>query len=76
MYKKASLGLKTVAITYGQPNTDIKLCSFLGNKLYTGCTTIKWQMYFVNFGPFKCNKMHFFDNFVHKTFAQFILHTF
>ena len=29
-----------------------------------------------SFSLFKCNKMHFFDNFVHKTFAQFILHTF
>ena len=33
-------------------------------------------MYFVNFGAFKCNQDHFFDNFMHKTFAQFILHTF
>ena len=42
----------------------------------TGCTTIKRQMYFVNFGPCKCNNNSFFDDFMYKTFAQFILHTF
>ena len=33
-------------------------------------------MYFVNFGPCKCNNDNFFDDFLYKTFAQFILHTF
>ena len=33
-------------------------------------------MYFVNFSPLKCDKNYFFDNFVYKTFAQFILDTF
>ena len=52
-------------------------CTSLGHNFnHTGCTTIKWGMYFVNFGPFKYNQNHFFDNFMHKTFAQFILHTF
>ena len=52
-------------------------CTTLGHNFnHTGCTTIKWGMYFVNFGPFKYNQNHFFDNFMHKTFAQFILHTF
>ena len=30
----------------------------------------------MNFDPFRSNQNHFFDNFMHKTFAQFILHTF
>ena len=43
---------------------------------HTEFFTTKWQMYFVNFSPLKCDKNHCFDNFVYKTFAQFILHTF
>ena len=43
---------------------------------YTGFSTTKCQMYFVNFSPLKCDKNYFFDNFVYKTFAQFILDTF
>ena len=49
---------------------------YLKNVVYTGFSTTKWQMYFVNFSPLKCDKNHYFDNFVYKTFAQFILHTF
>ena len=44
--------------------------------LCTGFSTTKCQMYFVNFNPLKCDKKHFFDNFMYKAFAQFILHTF
>ena len=43
---------------------------------YTGSSTSKWQKLFINFSHFKCDKNHFFGNFVHKTFAQFILYTF
>ena len=42
----------------------------------TGSSITKSHKYFFNFNLFKCNKNNFFDNFMHKTFAQFILNTF
>ena len=42
----------------------------------TGSSITKWQMYFADFSHFKSNITPFFDIFMHKTFAHFILHTF
>ena len=49
---------------------------FLNTQVHTGSSITKWHMYFADFSPFKCNINPFFDIFVHKTFAHFILHTF
>ena len=43
---------------------------------FTGSSITKCKKYFADFSPFKCNINPFFDIFVHKTFAHFILHTF
>ena len=44
--------------------------------LVLGSSITKCNKYFADFSPFKCNINPFFDIFVHKTFAHFILHTF
>ena len=68
------MSVKTLATPSIWPHPTLPLIKVV--LVHTGFSITKCQMYFIDFGPFIWNKNHFFENSMHKTFAQFILDTF